>query len=103
MFFFTIEKDHRILWENPAYVAIVDHQNNFSLRNMHSWKFFLILQWEKCFYFTVGNFFIFQWENPVCDETISPACVAIVPGFPGCLEVVNIMMIIILKRHLRWM
>ena len=25
----------------------------------------------------------------MCDETISPACVAIVPGFPGCLEVLN--------------
>ena len=33
--------------------------------------------------------FCVQWENPVCDETISPACVAIVPGFPGCLEVTN--------------
>ena len=58
--FFTIEKDHRILWENPAYVAIVDHQNNLSLRNMHSWKFVLILQWEKCFYFTVGIFLFFS-------------------------------------------
>ena len=28
-----------------------------------------------------------QWDKPMCDETISPACVATVPGFPGCLEV----------------
>ena len=29
-----------------------------------------------------------QWEPaPACDESVAPACVATVPGFPGCLEV----------------
>ena len=40
--------------------------------------------------FSLCGYHYVQWENPVCDETIAPACVAIVPGFPGCLEVVVI-------------
>ena len=42
---------------------------------------------STCCYNDTITMFSTQWDKPMCDETISPACVATVPGFPGCLEV----------------
>ena len=43
--------------------------------------------YSTCCYIDTITMFSTQWDKPMCDETISPACVATVPGFPGCLEV----------------
>ena len=57
--------------------------------HLHPKRIYSIMMsiYSTCCYIDTITMFSTQWDKPMCDETISPACVATVPGFPGCLEV----------------